>query len=391
MTYRCLLPVFLACITGIQSMHDMATCCNDAVGQGQEIDGWERGLESQAPAQDGPLSQYPNFSLVDEMQKWQRIQDWAVTDSAHAAADRQPKSPHHAPVSVRMDDAHSVGSTLLEMELARNSASHDPLVLAAMRAAATTAAAAAPAASLSVGAANSRSARAQLPSSSRSHQVDKVFAMLSSSAWAPPPAQAPAPTATSSAGLVAAANSSITRASHLGDALGGDSMASSAYVARPATTASQAAEVGEAISISPSRIPITLICVLSFKLCLPLVQRAALEGRALGAEDQLAASERRHALEAGRLRSRIEFLEQALEGERLLVTRAQQQLQAELLHVKGLMEAEAAARAAEESLRDRLERTKKVGVCSLGTVTLVSNHAISASYTLLYLAMINTP
>ena len=94
------------------------------------------------------------------------------------------------------------------------------------------------------------------------------------------------------------------------------------------------------------------------------MQRAALEGRALGAEDQLAASERRHALEAGRLRSRIEFLEQALEGERLLVTRAQQQLQAELLHVKGLMEAEAAARAAEESLRDRLERTKKVGVRS---------------------------
>ena len=240
------------------SMHHSDVPCtltgyDNPAGLGQGIDGRERGPEAQAPAQDGPLSQYPGFSLVDETQKWQRIQDWALTDSAHAAADRQSQAPHQAPASVRMDDSHSVGSTLLEMELARNSASHDPLVMAAMRAAATATAAAAPAASLSTGAANSRSERVQLPSSSRSHQVDKVFAMLSSSAWAPPQTQGhPVPTATSSAGLIAAANSSVTRASHLGDAHGGDSMASSAYVPRPASTAAQAAEVGVALSISPS-------------------------------------------------------------------------------------------------------------------------------------------
>ena len=35
--------------------------------------------------QDGPLAQYPTYSSIDEERKWQRIQEWAVSDSAAAA------------------------------------------------------------------------------------------------------------------------------------------------------------------------------------------------------------------------------------------------------------------------------------------------------------------
>ena len=38
-----------------------------------------------APIQEGPLAQYPSFSVVDEAQKWQRIQEWALFDSVAAA------------------------------------------------------------------------------------------------------------------------------------------------------------------------------------------------------------------------------------------------------------------------------------------------------------------
>ncbi len=93
---------------------------------------------------------------------------------------------------------------------------------------------------------------------------------------------------------------------------------------------------------------------------LPSSQRAALEGRVRSAEDQLAAAERRHSLEQERLHSRLDLLEQTLESERLLVQRAQQQLQAELIRSKGLAEAEAAARAAEAEVQDKLEAAKRV-------------------------------
>ena len=33
------------------------------------------------------MAQYPKFSVVDEAQKWQRIQEWALFDSVAAADD----------------------------------------------------------------------------------------------------------------------------------------------------------------------------------------------------------------------------------------------------------------------------------------------------------------
>jgi phosphoribosylformimino-5-aminoimidazole carboxamide ribonucleotide (ProFAR) isomerase len=68
----------------------------------------------------------------------------------------------------------------------------------------------------------------------------------------------------------------------------------------------------------------------------------------------------RHALEVGQLHSQVEELQQALENECLHSARVFQQLQAELLHVRSLTDAEAAARASESSLQERLERAKKV-------------------------------
>lgn len=44
----------------------------------------------------------------------------------------------------------------------------------------------------------------------------------------------------------------------------------------------------------------------------------------------------------------------------MLVVRAQQQLSAELLRVKGLTETEAGARAAEMALREQMEGLRKV-------------------------------
>lgn len=78
---------------------------------------------------------------------------------------------------------------------------------------------------------------------------------------------------------------------------------------------------------------------------------------------------RRHGLEVDRLNARISSLEHSLDGERLLVARAQQQLQAELLHVKSLRDSEAAASASEISLQDKLDRTK--AVCLYAHVEMV--------------------
>lgn len=80
-----------------------------------------------------------------------------------------------------------------------------------------------------------------------------------------------------------------------------------------------------------------------------------------GYHQQSFEAERRRsdALEIEKLRSRIDILQQALEGERILASQAQQQLQAELLHVKSLADSESASRAAEASLQARLDQTKK--------------------------------
>lgn len=68
---------------------------------------------------------------------------------------------------------------------------------------------------------------------------------------------------------------------------------------------------------------------------------------------------RSDALEMEKLRSRIDILQQSLEGERILASQAQQQLQAELLHVKSLSDLESAARAAEASLQARLDQARR--------------------------------
>lgn len=81
--------------------------------------GRDQDAPQQAPAQDGPLAYYPTFSLVDEKGKWQRIHDWALQDSVNAAAAK-----HGTPaMSVRMDDVHSISSTLIDLEAARLSSS----------------------------------------------------------------------------------------------------------------------------------------------------------------------------------------------------------------------------------------------------------------------------
>jgi hypothetical protein len=91
--------------------------------------------------------------------------------------------------------------------------------------------------------------------------------------------------------------------------------------------------------------------------------------RAKAAEDQLSAAEqkyllalqqqqqameamqRTHQLDTERWQSRLDLLEQSLASERILSSKAQQQLQAEMLRVRALTETEASARAAESSLR----------------------------------------
>lgn len=95
-----------------------------AVGRRREGEGRE-GAEAEevdgllvGPTQEGPLALYPDFSIVDQRRKWQRIKDWAAQDSTVAATSAPPLPATAAP-SVLHDDAHSVDSTLLELELER--------------------------------------------------------------------------------------------------------------------------------------------------------------------------------------------------------------------------------------------------------------------------------
>ncbi|KAL6749365.1 hypothetical protein V8C86DRAFT_1017561 [Haematococcus lacustris] len=54
--------------------------------------------DAAAPAQEGPLSLYPDFSLVDQRRKWQRIHTWAQQDSSAAAGPSpSPSVPGPAP------------------------------------------------------------------------------------------------------------------------------------------------------------------------------------------------------------------------------------------------------------------------------------------------------
>lgn len=80
----------------------------------------------QPPAQDGPLAYYPSFSTVDEARKWQYIESWAQRDSATAAAEKcggrdGPLDPEQGAQSVRADEAVSVRSSLMDLEVSRGS------------------------------------------------------------------------------------------------------------------------------------------------------------------------------------------------------------------------------------------------------------------------------
>ncbi|GIL84611.1 hypothetical protein Vretifemale_13264, partial [Volvox reticuliferus] len=91
----------------------------------------------QAPAQEGPLTQYPTFSVVDPRHKWQRIRDWASKDSATATGAASAGSsgvvatgtgtatqPGNSPATAgEVDVTASIDSTLLELELERARAS----------------------------------------------------------------------------------------------------------------------------------------------------------------------------------------------------------------------------------------------------------------------------
>lgn len=89
------------------------------VGEGEEG-------APQPPAQDGPLAYYPSFSTVDEARKWQYIESWAQRDSATAAAEKcggrdGPLDPEQGAQSVRADEAVSVRSSLMDLEVSRGS------------------------------------------------------------------------------------------------------------------------------------------------------------------------------------------------------------------------------------------------------------------------------
>ncbi|PNH06937.1 hypothetical protein TSOC_006663 [Tetrabaena socialis] len=95
--------------------------------------------DTQVPAQEGPLTYYPSYSIVDPRHKWQRIHDWASLDSATAtggpafasgaaAAGRaggaaDMGSPLGNAAEEADDVAASIDSTLLELELERARAS----------------------------------------------------------------------------------------------------------------------------------------------------------------------------------------------------------------------------------------------------------------------------
>ena len=80
----------------------------------------------------------------------------------------------------------------------------------------------------------------------------------------------------------------------------------------------------------------------------------------MAAEEELNLAEQRNALEIQRLKLRIAALEEALVGEKVLVARAQEQLYAEQLHNKSLIESESLARDTELATERKLDRVTKV-------------------------------
>ena len=106
----------------------------------------------------------------------------------------------------------------------------------------------------------------------------------------------------------------------------------------------------------------------------PHTQRAALEGRSRAADVQHAAIERRHVAEVGRLATRISHLEAELGAERSLAAQLQEQLQGELQHVRALTESDSQARAAESSVREMLDMSKKVCVWGAAVRITLCSH-----------------
>lgn len=147
----------------------------------------------QPPAQEGPLALYPMFSLVDPRRKWQRIQDWAKSDSATAAAQKfLAESLTELSASVAFDESRSVDSSLLELELERARASMQRASLNALVAggidtnaelrAAVTSAGAGPGASAAVGASTNKTqlqaTRLRASAASNQQSVEQVLSLL---------------------------------------------------------------------------------------------------------------------------------------------------------------------------------------------------------------------
>lgn len=75
--------------------------------------------------QDGPLAHYPSFSMVDPRIKWQRIQDWAASDSVGATSG--PQDGQLQQQQQIIDDSSSptgitpsVDSSMLDIDIERS-------------------------------------------------------------------------------------------------------------------------------------------------------------------------------------------------------------------------------------------------------------------------------
>lgn len=90
------------------------------------------------------------------------------------------------------------------------------------------------------------------------------------------------------------------------------------------------------------------------------LQKAANDARVRALEEQLAGADKRHASELELARGRIALLESALAQEQSLGGKTQDALAMELARVQAAANAEAAARGAEASMREALDKATQV-------------------------------
>ncbi|EFJ42063.1 hypothetical protein VOLCADRAFT_97975 [Volvox carteri f. nagariensis] len=186
-----------------------------------------------APTQEGPLAQYPTFSVIDPSHKWQRIRDWASKDSATATGAASAGSSGAAETLMggppanagEVDVTASIDSTLLELELERARASLKAAAAAggpggtSSVAAAISAAAAAAAKAIGVPPTVSHSAGGALGSGRHSADLVGMSSSLSVGAAAPPRSSAMPPREPSFGGFGTAPTQAPTTAAAAATAL----------------------------------------------------------------------------------------------------------------------------------------------------------------------------